>query len=90
MFDSKFYIALCIALVIDALDVLIGWIPIIGQAFSTILGIIGIMLLLPFIGIWAIAGVLELIPFVNWLPTFTAAVLAWKFTGGDGFKEIGK
>jgi hypothetical protein len=60
-----------IALCLDLFDYTVGWIPIAGD----VVDIIGIAILLPFIGAYALLGTFELVPFIGDLsPTFLVAV----------------
>lgn len=72
----SFWIALIIAVFLDLIDYgLVGLIPFIGDFID----IIGIVLLFPFIGFYALLGVVEFVPFVgDILPSFTAAVILYK------------
>jgi len=71
--NFKFWIALILALGLDALDYLVvGLFPFAGD----IVDVLGIIMLYPFIGVYAFIGVLELVPVIgDLLPTFTGAVL---------------
>jgi len=71
--NSKFVLALLLALALDAVDYTVGWIPIAGD----ILDVFGVIVLLPLIGVYALIGVVELFPIIgDLLPVFTGAVLA--------------
>ena len=83
--NKKHVIALIIAVLVDIVDYGVGWIPIAGD----LLDILGIVLLLPLIGKYALIPVIEFIPFVDFVPTFTIAViLAIKMKGKRGDKWI--
>ena len=76
MNDSKFYLALVIAGILDLVDYgLVGLIPVAGD----VLDIIGIVLLYPLIGKYALIGAVEFVPIVgDLLPTFIASVIMAK------------
>jgi len=69
----KFWIALFIAVLLDLADWgIVGLIPVLGDA----LDIIGIAILFPFIGVYALLGAVEFIPILGDLaPSFTVAVI---------------
>ena len=69
----KFWIALFIAVLLDLADWgIVGLIPFLGDIFD----IIGIALLFPFIGVYALLGAVEFIPILGDLaPSFTVAVI---------------
>jgi len=79
--DLKFASALLIALTLDGLDFIGGFIPIAGD----ILDIIGFLVLLPLIGKYSIFTLAELLPVVvtDLFPTFTVSVLLFKFRRGE-------
>ncbi len=71
---KNFWVALIIALVLDAIDYVVGWIPILGDA----LDVFGIVVLYMMIGPIAILGAAELIPALDFLPIFTGTVVLSK------------
>ena len=70
--NIKFLLAVLIAAFLDIADWLLGgWVPFFGDA----LDVVGIIMLLPFIGIYALLGAVEFIPIVGDLaPSFLVAV----------------
>jgi len=73
---TKFWIAVVIALGLDIVDFFGAWIPIIGD----VLDIVGVGILFYLTGPTALLGLLELIPLVDFLPTFTAAIFLSRFS----------
>ena len=75
----KFVTALFLALIMDALDFVGGFLPVVGDVAD----IIGIVFLFPLIGKFALLGGAEFIPFIDFLPFFTFSVVVWKVRGGQ-------
>lgn len=71
---KNFIIALFLAFILDVADLFGGFIPIAGD----ILDVVGILLLYPLIGVYALLASAEFIPMVDLLPTFLWSVFAWK------------
>lgn len=70
--NLRFATALMFALLLDAADYTIGWIPIAGD----LLDVVGILVLLAFIGKYALLGLIEFVPFIgDFLPAFTTSVV---------------
>ena len=76
--NIKFVTALFLALMMDALDFLGGFLPVVGDVAD----IIGIVFLFPLIGKYALLGGAEFIPFLDFLPFFTFSVIVWKMREG--------
>jgi len=74
MLNTRFIVALIIAILLDLADYPLELIPIFGMIAGTALDIIGVLILLPLIGKYALLPLLELIPLVDFVPTFTIAV----------------
>ena len=74
----KFLTALFLALIMDALDFLGGFLPVVGDVAD----LIGIVFLYPLIGKYALLGGAEFIPFIDFLPCFTFSVIVWKMREG--------
>jgi len=73
--NKKIALALVIAVFLDLADFVVGWIPIAGD----VLDIIGIAVLFPLIGYYALLPVVEFVPFIgDFIPTFTVAVVLAK------------
>jgi len=77
--NTKFYLAMFIALMMDGFDFIVGWIPLAGD----IIDVIGIVFLFPLIGKYALVGGAEFVPFLDFLPFFSFAVVMWKIRGGS-------
>ena len=77
--DTKFLMVLVLALFLDGLDYLGGFLPLVGD----LLDIFGIIILFPLIGKYALLGAAELIPTLDFLPLFTGSVIVWKMKGGE-------
>ena len=77
--NTKFYLAMFIALMLDGLDFLGGFLPIIGDVAD----VMGIVFLFPLIGKYALVGGAEFVPFLDFLPFFSFAVVMWKIRGGS-------
>lgn len=74
-------VPLTLAFVLDLIDwAVVGMVPVLGGA----LDVLGVLMLYPFIGLYAALGLAELIPLVDVLPTFMASVLVWHAAGGKG------
>jgi hypothetical protein len=73
----KFVVALFLALIMDALDFLGGFLPVVGDVAD----IFGIIFLFPLIGKYAILGGAEFVPFLDFLPFFTTSVIIWRMKG---------
>ena len=76
--NIKFVTALFLALMMDALDFLGGFLPVVGDVAD----IIGSVFLFPLIGKYALLGGAEFIPFLDFLPFFTFSVIVWKMREG--------
>lgn len=68
---ARYAVALVFAVVLDIADFIVGWIPIAGDA----LDLVGIIIIFLFVGKAALLGAVEFIPFADFLPMFTLAVL---------------
>ena len=77
--NIKFLLAMAVALMMDGLDFIGGFLPIIGDVAD----IIGIVFLFPLIGKYALLGGAEFVPFLDFLPFFSFAVVVWKIRGGS-------
>ena len=75
--NTKFLMSVTIALMMDGLDFIGGFLPIVGD----IADVIGIVCLFPLIGKYALVSGVELIPFLDFLPFFTVSVIVWKMKG---------
>jgi len=71
---NNFWFALVVALVLDAVDYVVGWIPIFGD----VLDVFGVVILYKLIGPVAVLGIAELVPALDFLPIFTGAVVISK------------
>ncbi|NVM21656.1 MAG: hypothetical protein HWN68_07745 [Desulfobacterales bacterium] len=72
--NLKFMVALVLALVLDGVDFVGGFIPILGD----VIDMFGIIILFSLIGVYALIGVAEFVPLVDFLPLFVGSVIAWK------------
>lgn len=76
--SGKFIFVLIFAIVIDAVDYVGGFIPILGD----IIDLIGVVVFaVSGMGVVSGIGLLELIPFADFLPLHVIAVLIAKVTG---------
>lgn len=82
--ERRFRVALVIAVCLDVSDFLGGFLPVIGD----LLDIVGMLILLPLCGVWALLPMWELIPFLDFLPFFIAAVVLARSKGRLNKKEV--
>jgi hypothetical protein len=75
--NDKRKLALMIAILLDAFDFILGWIPIAGD----VLDAVGLVVLLVLVGPTALISLGEFIPFVDFLPLHTVGVLLSKKKG---------
>lgn len=75
---SKLIIPLFLALINDGLDIALG----IVFPLAWILDLIWFPIMWLFIKRWAITGVIEFVPGVSFVPTWSIAVLGWWTAGG--------
>ncbi len=97
--DSTAFLMIFIALCLDGIQALIGWIPIFGNILSALLSIFifmtfllwfkmhGIKMLTPKrFGAMALGGLVEILPYINLLPAWTAVVVY--LIGSTKIKEL--
>jgi hypothetical protein len=70
----RFLIALGLALILDFGSFIIGWIPFIGQFYA----LFGVGILFILIGPMALIALMEFVPVLNLVPSFTLAVILSK------------
>ena len=72
--NKNFWVAFIVALVLDGLDYVGGWLPIVGD----VLDVFGVIVLYKLIGPVAVLGIAELVPALDFLPVFTGTVVISK------------
>ena len=72
MVNVKYVLALVLAALLDIADyVAFAWLPFVGD----LLDIVGVLLLAPLIGKYALLPLIELFPAVDFIPTFLVSVV---------------